>query len=478
MSAKPFAFLDIPRKLPRAIPFELRVRGWNEIHEGYDAGGAAEQAGRCLDCGNPYCEWKCPVHNYIPNWLALAREGRLFEAAALAHETNPLPEICGRICPQDRLCEGACTLETGFESVTIGAIEKYIVDEAFRQGWRPDLSNVVATGKRVAVIGAGPAGLACADQLARAGIEAHVYDRYEEIGGLLTFGIPPFKLEKQVIATRRQVLEAMGVRFHLGVEVGRDVAFAELERAHDAVFLGLGTYQYVDGAIPGRELAGVVPALPYLVANARRVLDSKATAIAGWQGAAPTLEVAGKRVVVLGGGDTGMDCVRTSIRLGAASVTCVYRRDEADMPGSRREVKYAREEGVQFLFQRAPVAITGDGGRASGVRVVETTVRAVDSRGRREFDPVAGSESTIDADLVILAFGFRADPPAWLEAAGVAFDAARRTRVGASALSGQTANPKLYAGGDMVRGADLVVTAVADGRDAGRAIATWLRAQP
>ena len=217
MSAKPFAFLDIPRKLPRAIPFELRVRGWNEIHEGYDAGGAAEQAGRCLDCGNPYCEWKCPVHNYIPNWLALAREGRLFEAAALAHETNPLPEICGRICPQDRLCEGACTLETGFESVTIGAIEKYIVDEAFRQGWRPDLSNVVATGKRVAVIGAGPAGLACADQLARAGIEAHVYDRYEEIGGLLTFGIPPFKLDKQVIATRRQVLEAMGVRFHLGV---------------------------------------------------------------------------------------------------------------------------------------------------------------------------------------------------------------------------------------------------------------------
>jgi glutamate synthase (NADPH/NADH) small chain len=476
MSAKPFAFLDIPRKLPRAIPFELRVRGWSEVHEGFDAAGASEQSSRCLDCGNPYCEWKCPVHNYIPNWLTLAREGRLFEAAELAHETNPLPEICGRICPQDRLCEGACTLETGFEAVTIGAIEKYIVDEAFRQGWRPDLSNVVATGKRVAIIGAGPAGLACADQLARAGIEAHVYDRYEEIGGLLTFGIPPFKLDKEVIATRRQVLEAMGVQFHLGVEIGRDVAFEELERGHDALFLGLGAYRYVDGAMPGRELAGVIPALPYLVANARRVLDSKATAIAGWQGAAPSFDVAGKRVVVLGGGDTGMDCVRTSIRLGAAAVTCVYRRDEADMPGSRREVKHAREEGVQFLFQRAPVEITGAAGRAAGVRVAETRLREAGAAGRREFDVIAGSETTLEADLVILAFGFRADPPAWLHSRGVAFDDAQRTRVdGAGALAGQTANPKLFAGGDMVRGADLVVTAVADGRDAGRAIAQWLR---
>jgi glutamate synthase (NADPH) small chain len=485
-----FQFLELPRRMPAEVPTAVRVLGWQEIYGGFDAAGAAEQSGRCLDCGNPYCEWKCPVHNYIPNWLALVKAGRLFEAAELAHETNPLPEICGRICPQDRLCEGACTIEVGFEAVTIGAVEKYIVDEAFRQGWRPDLSHVRPTGRRVAVIGAGPAGLACADRLARRGIEAHVFDRYEEIGGLLTFGIPPFKLEKEVIATRRGVLEAMGVRFVLSTEVD-EARMGELLRDFDAVFVGTGAYRALDGELPGRELPGVVQALPFLVANARRVLRG----VPADAHDAELLDLRGKRVVVLGGGDTAMDCVRTSVRLGAASVTCTYRRDEANMPGSRREVKNARDEGVQFLFNRQPlqivargaqehaVAMHGHGGGASvarlcagGVRVVETALGAPDGAGRRAPQPVAGSEATLEADVVILAFGFRASPAPWLAGHGVALEADGRVRAAGQAWPFQTTHPKIFAGGDNVRGADLVVTAVHDGREAGEAIARMLSA--
>ena len=477
-SAKPgvFQFLDVPRRTPREVPVHVRVLGWNEIYGQFDAPGALEQSARCLDCGNPYCSWKCPVHNDIPNWLALVKEGRLFEAAALTHETNPLPEICGRVCPQDRLCEGACTINVGFEAVTIGAVEKYIVDEAFKQGWRPDLSHVVATGKRVAIIGAGPAGLSCADRLARAGIEAHVFDRYEEIGGLLTFGIPPFKLEKQVIATRRAVLEAMGVHFHLGVEIGRERSLDQLLSEFDAVFAGTGAYRYVDAALPGQQLPGVVPALPFLVANGRQVLGTEAPErwpTAGWSQATPSLDVRGQRVVVLGGGDTGMDCVRTAVRLGAAEVTCIYRRDEASMPGSKREVKNAKDEGVRFLFNRQPLAIEGEGA-ATGVRVVETRASA---SGSRSVGPevVDGSETVIAADVVILAFGFRPDPAAWLSAHASEQTPDQRLVVGQSGrLPFQTAQPKLFAGGDVVRGADLVVTAVADGRDAAASIARFL----
>ena len=482
-SAKPgvFQFIDVPRRMPREVPVNVRVLGWNEIYGQFDAPAALEQSARCLDCGNPYCSWKCPVHNDIPNWLALVREGRLFEAAELTHETNPLPEICGRVCPQDRLCEGACTINVGFEAVTIGAVEKYIVDEAFRQGWRPDLSRVVATGKRVAIIGAGPAGLSCADRLARAGIEAHVFDRYEEIGGLLTFGIPPFKLEKQVIATRRAVLEAMGVHFHLGVEIGRDRTLEQLLSEFDAVFAGTGAYRYVDAALHGQALPGVVPALPFLVANGRQVLGTEAPErwpVAGWSQAAPSLDVQGKRVVVLGGGDTGMDCVRSAIRLGAAKVTCAYRRDEANMPGSAREVANAREEGVRFLFNRQPLAIVaGVDGKVAGVQVVETKLGEPDERGRQSAVPIEGSESVLEADVVIIAFGFSPTVPAWLAEVGVeGTPNGRIVAGGGDRLPFQTTHPKLFAGGDAVRGADLVVTAVAEGRDAAGSIATLLLA--
>jgi glutamate synthase (NADPH/NADH) small chain len=467
MSDKLFQFLDLPRQPPKAVPVAIRVLGYGEISGDFAPTSAVGQAERCLDCGNPYCEHACPVHNYIPDWLKLVQEGRLFEAATLMHETNPLPEICGRVCPQDRLCEGACTLEQGdFGAVTIGSIERSITDEAFRQGWRPDLSGVVETGRRVAVVGAGPAGLSCADRLRRAGIAVDVFDRQREIGGLLTFGIPPFKLDKAVVRTRREVLEGMGVRFHLGVEVGRDIAFESLLADYDAVFIGTGAYTFVDGELPGRALDGVHDALPFLIANANRLIDD--------QPIPSGLDLNGKHVVVLGGGDTGMDCNRTAIRLGAASVTCVYRRDEANMPGSRREVGYSREEGVDFMFQRQPLELLGEAGRVRAVRVVATAL-VEGEHGRARLRHVEGSETELRADVVIQAFGFRPSPPAWCAKLGIALDGSGRILAGgAGKLPFQTSHPQVFAGGDNVRGADLVVRAVHDGREAASSIAQML----
>ena len=469
MSDKLFQFLNEPRQPPRTVPVAIRVLGYGEIGGDFDTAKVATQAERCIDCGNPYCEHVCPVHNYIPNWLKLVQQGRIMEAATLMHETNPLPEICGRVCPQDRLCEGACTLEqTEFGSVTIGSVERWVTDEALRQGWRPDLSAVRETGKRVAIVGAGPAGLSCADRLRRVGIAADVYDGQHEIGGLLTFGIPPFKLDKAVVRTRREVLEGMGVRFLLGQEVGRDVEFGQLLEDYDAVFVGTGAYTYVDGQLPGRELRGVHDALPFLIANTERLLRDEPPAHA--------FDFRDKRVVVLGGGDTGMDCNRTAIRLGAASVTCVYRRDEASMPGSAREVGYSREEGVEFLFQRQPLAILGDEhGRVRAVRVTETAL--VDSGdGRPRPQNMAGTEYEIAADVVIQSFGFLPSPPDWLVSHGVKLAPSGRVITGANgALPLQTSHPRIFAGGDNVRGADLVVRAVYDGREAAVSIAQLLR---
>ena len=487
-----FQFLDLPREMPRRIPVELRTSGdWGELYGKFGLPEAQHQSGRCLDCGNPYCSWKCPVHNAIPQWLQLVQENRILEAAALCHSTNPLPEVCGRVCPQDRLCEGSCTLNDGFGAVTIGAVEKYIVDTAFEQGWRPDLSEVVPTGRRVAVVGAGPAGIGCADRLARAGIQAVVYDRYEQIGGLLQFGIPTFKLDKGVIAKRREVLEGMGIEFRLGVEVGRDVTIEQLLEEYDAVFLGTGAYRYTDGGLPGQDLEGVLPALPFLVQNGRIVtgndpalVASMGRPIAGWEDKIALPDLAGKRVVVLGGGDTGMDCVRSSIRLGAGKVTCAYRRDEASMPGSAREVANAREEGVRFLFNRQPLGIeAGADGRVSGVRVVETMLGEPDARGRRNAVAIEGSESVIEADVVIIAFGFSPEVPEWMTALGIEGTPNGRIVAGGAASDGsgrlpyQTTHPRVFAGGDAVRGADLVVTAVAEGRDAAQSIAELLAVQ-
>ena len=460
-----FQFLDVERHNPKKKDAKLRIKEFAEIYGEFNREHAAEQADRCLHCGNPYCEWKCPVHNYIPNWLKLIAEGNLFQAAELSHQTNSLPEVCGRVCPQDRLCEGACTLnEGGFGGVTIGDVEKYITDTALEQGWRPDLSDVTNSGKRVAVIGAGPAGLGCADVLARNGVKAVVYDRYAEIGGLLTYGIPAFKLEKDVIKRRRQILEGMGVEFKLNTDVGKDISIADLVADYDAVFLGTGTYSYMKGGFPGEELEGVYDALPFLISNTRHLLGETNSRI----------DMQGKRVVVLGGGDTAMDCNRTSIRQGATSVHCAYRRDEANMPGSKREVANAKEEGVQFLWNRQPIEIVGSD-KVEGIKVVTTQLGEPDANGRRNPEPIAGSEEIIPADHVLIAFGFRPSPPEWLTELHVELDERGRVKAPANGqYSFQTSNEKIFAGGDMVRGSDLVVTAIAEGRQAAEGILDYL----
>ena len=465
--ANPFQFVDVPRQDPKKLGVEVRVRNYKEIYGQYDEQGAASQSARCIACGNPYCEWKCPVHNYIPNWLKLIAEGNLLQAAELCHQTNSLPEICGRICPQDRLCEGACTLNDGFGAVTIGAVEKYITDEAFKQGWRPDLSHVVDTGKRAAIVGAGPAGLACADVLVRNGVESVVYDLYPEVGGLLTFGIPPFKLEKEVVLQRRRIQEEMGVAFELETEIGRDLPFQTLLEEYDTVFLGMGAYTAMRGGFPGESLTGVVQALPYLITNVYRHMEIEADD-------REPMDMNGLRVVVLGGGDTAMDCVRTATRQGATSVTCAYRRDQANMPGSMREVENAKEEGVRFLWNRQPLEIVG-GHEVEGVKLITTELGEPDARGRRQPQPVAGTEEVLPADRVIIAFGFRASPMPWFDEHGIVVDdSGLVVATEQSPFKFQTSNPKVFAGGDMVRGSDLVVTAVYEGREAAQGMLDYL----
>lgn len=467
MNHNDFQFIDVARQDPQKREARIRVHEFSEIYAPFKPQAAASQAHRCLDCGNPYCEWKCPVHNYIPNWLQKVAEGNIIEAAELCHRTNSLPEVCGRVCPQDRLCEGACTLNDGFGAVTIGSVEKYITDTAFAMGWRPDMSQVRWTDKRVAIIGAGPAGLSCADVLVRNGVRPVVYDRHPEIGGLLTFGIPAFKLDKDVMQRRRAIFAAMGIEFRLNTEIGRDLMLDQLLDEYDAVFMGMGAYTAMPGGFPGENLPGVHKALDYLVANINHSLGYTRD-----PGEYVTLE--GRQVVVLGGGDTAMDCNRTAVRQGASVVTCAYRRDEANMPGSRREVANAREEGVEFLFNRQPVAVVGKG-KVEGVKVVHTRLGEPDSNGRRRPEVVPGSEEILPADAVVIAFGFQPSPAPWLEPFGIRLDergCVLAPEQGRYAF--QTTHEKIFAGGDMVRGSDLVVTAVYEGRQAAEGILDYL----
>lgn len=469
MAENVYQFIDVERIDPPKKPVFLRKQEFVEIYHPMSDEQAQGQADRCLDCGNPYCEWKCPVHNYIPQWLKLVNEGRILEAAELSHKTNSLPEMCGRVCPQDRLCEGDCTLNDDFGAVTIGSIEKYISDKAFEMGWRPDLSGVVQTDKRVAIVGAGPAGLACADILTRNGVKAVVYDKYPEIGGLLTFGIPSFKLEKTVVKTRREVFEDMGIEFVLNTEIGKDLPFQKLLDDYDAVFLGMGTYKYMKGGFDNESANGVYEALPFLIATTKRVMGIETDP-------SDFIDMAGKDVVVLGGGDTAMDCVRTSVRQGAKSVTCAYRRDEINMPGSRREVTNAREEGVKFLFNLQPIDIVVENDEVTGVKVVKTELGEPDENGRRSPQVIDGSEHILNADAVIIAFGFQPSPANWFADFGIFLD--EKGRVLAPERGKypfQTSNPKIFAGGDMVRGSDLVVTAVFEGRNAAEGILDYLK---
>ena len=462
-----FQFLEVGRFDPVKKSTEERKISFVEIYEEYNQVQVSNQAHRCLDCGNPYCEWKCPVHNFIPDWLKLVNEGNIIEAAELCHSTNSLPEVCGRVCPQDRLCEGACTLNDGFGAVTIGSTEKYITEKAFEMGWKPDMSYRTWTDKKVAIIGAGPAGIACADVLTRSGVHSHVYDKNEEIGGLLTFGIPEFKLEKSVIKRRRKILEDMGVKFNLGKEIGKDLPFKKLYNEYDAVFLAMGTYTSLEGGFSGERLLGVYKAIDYLISSTKKLLKLQ-------KSKDDFINLKGKRVIILGGGDTAMDCNRTAIRQGAKSVKCFYRRDEENMPGSKREVKNAKEEGVQFEFNIQPIDIIGDD-KVKGVKIVKTQLGEPDQNGRRVPLPIPGSETIYDADAVIIAFGFRASPSDWFD--DFSIDTHKNGLVVAEEhqeYQFQTSNKKIFSGGDMVRGSDLVVTAIWEGREAAKSIIKYV----
>ena len=460
---------------PRGEPDKLapgeRACHFKEIYLPFRREQAHREASRCLSCGeHSICEWTCPLHNLIPHWIARVKAGDIAGAVELSHQTNCLPEITGRVCPQDRLCEGACTVRDESGSVTIGNIERYISDQALAMGWKPDMSGVTPVDKRVAIIGAGPAGLACADLLVRHGVSVTVYDRHPEIGGLLTFGIPAFKLDKSLLARRREIFTGMGIQFELNCEVGNDVPLSQLLSEYDALFIGVGTYRSMKAGIPHEDAPGVYDALPFLVANTRNVMGLEPAS------GEPFIDTHGLNVVVLGGGDTAMDCVRTALRHGAAKVTCAYRRDEANMPGSKKEVKNAKEEGAEFEFNVQPVELTlSENGAVNGIRMLRTELGEPDAQGRRRPVPVAGSEFVMPADAVIMAFGFNPHAMPWLDAQGVRTDDWGRIVASVdSPYRYQTTNPKIFAGGDAVRGADLVVTAMAEGRHAARGMMDWL----
>ncbi|MEM8577892.1 MAG: NAD(P)-dependent oxidoreductase [Pseudomonadota bacterium] len=464
-------FVQTPRDMPEKRGADARRDDFNEIYAEYADAKAKEQASRCSQCGVPYCQSHCPLHNNIPDWLRLTAEGRLQEAYNVSQATNTFPEICGRICPQDRLCEGNCVIEqSGHGTVTIGSIEKYITDTAWEEGWVQPIQPVQERPESVGIIGAGPGGLAAADVLRRAGVQVTVYDRYDRAGGLLTYGIPGFKLEKDVVMRRNAQLEAGGVTFRLNCNVGEDITFDEIRSAHDAVIIATGVYKSRDLELLNGEAKGIERAIDFLTASNRKSFGDAVEEFDSGR-----LNAAGKRVVVIGGGDTAMDCVRTSIRQGATSVKCLYRRDRANMPGSQREVQNAEEEGVVFEWLSAPKGFTTDGDQVSGVMVQKMRLGAPDATGRQTPEVIEGADVVEDADLVIKALGFEPEalPKLW-DTDGL--EVTRWGTVKAEFESGRTALDGVYAVGDIVRGASLVVWAIRDGRDCAEAILSNLAA--
>ena len=460
-------FVSVDRDMPTKRDAELRNQDFDEIYAEYAAKKAEEQASRCSQCGVPYCQTHCPLHNNIPDWLRLTAEGRLEEAYALSQATNTFPEICGRICPQDRLCEGNCVIEqSGHGTVTIGAIEKYITDTAWEKGWTKVIKPNVERAESVGIIGAGPGGLAAADRLRRAGVQVTIYDRYDRAGGLLTYGIPGFKLEKDIVLRRNDQLQQGGVEFVLNCSVAEDISFSDLRAKHDALVIATGVYKSRDLDTQGAAAAGVVRAIDYLTASNRVGFGDDVPAFENGD-----LNAADKRVVVIGGGDTAMDCVRSAIRQGAVSVKCLYRRDRANMPGSQREVQNAEEEGVVFEWLAAPNGFVGD--PVTAVRVQKMRLGAPDATGRRSPEAIEGSEYDEPADLVIKALGFEPEnlPKMW-DVDGL--DVTRWGTVKADFTTGKTTLDGVFAVGDIVRGASLVVWAIKDGRDSADAILGYL----
>jgi glutamate synthase (NADPH/NADH) small chain len=464
-------FVDVARSMPAKRDSTARQADYHEIYAEFAAAKAAEQASRCSQCGVPYCQTHCPLHNNIPDWLNLTATGRLEEAYQISQATNTFPEICGRICPQDRLCEGNCVIEqSGHGTVTIGAVEKYITDTAWENGWVKPAAPRQERTESVGIIGAGPGGLAAADALRQMGFQVTVYDRYDRAGGLLTYGIPGFKLEKDVVMRRVKLLEDGGVTYKLNVNIGVDLSFAELRGQHDAVLIATGVYKSRDLGGPGAGLGGIVPALDYLTASNRLNFGDTVAEIEDG-----TLDAKGKAVVVIGGGDTAMDCVRTAVRQGATSVKCLYRRDRDNMPGSVRETQNAEEEGVDFVWLAAPKGFTGDE-NVSGVRVSKMRLGAPDASGRRAPEEIEGADYTEPADLVIKALGFEPEalPALWDTPE---LEVTRWGTIKADFRSHATNLPGVYAAGDIVRGASLVVWAIRDGRDAAESIAKYINAK-
>ena len=456
-------FVSTPRDMPEKRDADARRQDFNEIYAEYADAKAKEQAARCSQCGVPYCQSHCPLHNNIPDWLRLTAEGRLREAYEVSQATNTFPEICGRICPQDRLCEGNCVIEqSGHGTVTIGSVEKYITDTAFEEGWVPPIRPAAERPESVGIIGAGPAGLAAADRLRRAGVQVTVYDRYDRGGGLLTYGIPGFKLEKDVVMRRMAQLEDGGVMFRLNCDVGNDISFDEIRSAHNAVLIATGVYKSRDLMAPGVGASGIVRAIDYLTASNRKSFGDAVPEFDSGE-----LNAEGKRVVVIGGGDTAMDCVRTAVRQGAKSVKCLYRRDRANMPGSQREVQNAEEEGVEFVWLTAPKGFHGEA--VTGVEVSRMRLGQPDSSGRQMPELIEGADYVEGADLVIKALGFEPeDLPALWGVEGL--EVTRWGTVRAAFQTGLTNLNGVYAAGDIVRGASLVVWAIRDGRDCADAI--------
>ncbi len=471
MASRMLKFVDVTKRMPDKRDAELRRGDFDEIFQEYDPAGAAEQASRCSQCGIPFCQVHCPVQNNIPDWLMLTAEGRLEEAYEVSQATNNFPEICGRICPQDRLCEGNCVIEqAGHGTVTIGAVEKYITDTAWDKGWVKAATPRRELAQSVGIIGAGPAGLAAAEELRRKGYEVHVYDRYDRIGGLLIYGIPNFKLEKSVVRRRADLIAQAGVTFHRNFEVGREATLKEMRERHDAVLIATGVYQARDFKVPGVGLDNVFPAMDYLIAANRSGLGDRVPAFDDG-----TLDAAGKYVVVIGGGDTAMDCVRTAVRQGAKAVRCLYRRNRENMPGSLREVSHAEEEGVEFVWLAAPEALLGNGA-VSGVRAARVHLGVPDATGRQTPQIVEGSSFTVEADLVITALGFDPEDLPKLFAA----PELEVSRWGTIRIDFRTMMSNLdgvFAAGDIVRGASLVVWAIRDGRDAAEQIHTYVQAR-
>jgi glutamate synthase (NADPH/NADH) small chain len=473
MAERMLKFTTVPRSTPEKRDAQARDRDFHEIYADFIDAKASEQASRCSQCGVPFCQTHCPLHNNIPDWLRLTATGRLQEAYELSQATNSMPEICGRICPQDRLCEGNCVIEqSGHGTVTIGSVEKYLTDKAWEEGWVRPLVAGADRGQSVGVVGAGPAGLAAAEILRELGYAVTVYDRHDRAGGLLIYGIPGFKLEKDVVQRRTRRLEDGGVEFRLNFEVGRDASLDELRGRHDAVLLATGVYQARDLTVPGAGSRGVVQGLDYLIASNRKGLgDEVAEFDSG------VLNADGKHVVVIGGGDTAMDCVRTAVRQGAKSVTCLYRRDRANMPGSMREVAHAEEEGVVFDWLAAPRAVLGQAGAADGVRAHRMRLGPPDSSGRSSPEPMEDSDYDLPAQLVVTALGFEPeDLPTLFAAPHLKVGRAGTVQL-ADRRAKRTSLPDVYAAGDIVRGASLVVWAIRDGRDAAAAIHADLSAR-